>query len=271
MKEHYKPIVRAFFRWSHIVAMPISFVSGLSQGYFFGTFSRHFISDCLGVGVVGLAVIAWGITSCTFSLAIGKISYYTSRTVVAIATALLHAGMILFMLFWEREASYVMVFLTSLGWGIVDGVWMTLPAIYVGIVAKPLEAKAAFGIVKGFLAFGGMMNFFVSAYIPVNVNLWIILSVLVVAVVVYLVGEKIFTPSNFCEDIGEYDLKSDTFGKEGQKPLELVFSPMPETVTVVAANSLFIDDDKLEDVANNCTGDMDVAKTIVKSAMHENT
>ena len=40
MKEHYKPIVRAFFRWSHIVAMPISFVSGLSQGYFFGTFSR---------------------------------------------------------------------------------------------------------------------------------------------------------------------------------------------------------------------------------------
>ena len=91
-------------------------------------FVQHFISDCLGVGVVGLAVIAWGITSCTFSLAIGKISYYTSRTVVAIATALLHAGMILFMLFWEREASYVMVFLTSLGWGIVDGVWMTLPA-----------------------------------------------------------------------------------------------------------------------------------------------
>ena len=114
------------------------------------------------------------------------------------------------------------------------------------------------------------MNFFVSAYIPVNVNLWIILSVLVVAVAVYLVGEKVFTPSKFCEDKGEYDLKSDLFGKEGQ-PLELVFSPMPETVTVVAANSLFIDDDKLEDVVNNCTGDMDVAKTIVKSAMHENT
>ena len=124
-----------------------------------------------------------------------------------------------------------------------------------------MEAKAAFGIVKGFVAFGGTMNFFASAYIPVNVNLWIILSVLV------------FTPSKFCKDKGEDDLKSDTFGKEGQKPLELVFSPMPETVAVVVTNPLFIDDDKLEDVANNCTaaGDMDVAETIVNTAVHKET
>ena len=142
-------------------------------------------------------------------------------------------------------------------------------AVYVGVAAKPVEAKAAFGIVKGFLAFGGTMNFFVSAYIPVNVNLWIILSVLVVAVVVYLVGEKVFTPSNFCKDKGEDDLKSDTFGKEGQKPLELVFSPMPETVTVVVTNPLFIDDD--EDVASSCTGDMNVAETSVNIAVHEKT
>ena len=149
-----------------------------------------------------------------------------------------------------------------------------LSAVYVGIAAKPVpEAKAAFGIVKGFVAFGGTMNFFASAYIPVNVNLWIILSVLVVAVAVYLVGEKVFTPSKFCKDKGEDDLKSDTVGKEGQKPLELVFSPMPETVAVVVTNPLFIDDDKLEDVANNCTaaGDMDVAETIVNTAVHKET
>ena len=88
---------------------------------------QHFISECFGVGVVGLAVIAWGIGSSISSLVAGKISIHTSRTCVAIATALLHAGMILFMLFWEREPSYVMVFLTSLGSGIVDGVWTTLP------------------------------------------------------------------------------------------------------------------------------------------------
>ena len=92
-----------------------------------------------------------------------------------------------------------------------------LSTVYIGVAAKPVEANAAFGIAKGFLAFGGMMNFFVSAYIPVSVNLWIILSVLVVAVVVYLVGEKIFTPSNFCEDIGEYDLKSDYISEDHKK------------------------------------------------------
>ena len=62
------------------------------------------------------------------SLTVGWISTYTSRKLITVAAAIVQAGMILFMLFWEREPSYVMVFLTSLGWGIVDGVWMTLPA-----------------------------------------------------------------------------------------------------------------------------------------------
>ena len=89
---------------------------------------QHFISECLGVGIVGLCVITWGLGSLLASVLLGKITYYTSRTLVALLTALLHAGMLLVMLFWERQPSYVMVFLMSLGWGITDGVWATLPA-----------------------------------------------------------------------------------------------------------------------------------------------
>ena len=61
------------------------------------------------------------------SLLSEKISVYTSRTFLALTGGLLQAGMILFMLFWERVPSYIMVFLTSFGWGIVDGMWLLLP------------------------------------------------------------------------------------------------------------------------------------------------
>ena len=89
---------------------------------------QHFVSTCLGLGAVGLAVIVYCFGVMLSSLSVGWISIHLTRTLVVVVSAFLQAGMILFMLFWEREASYVMVFLTSLGWGVVDGVWMTLPA-----------------------------------------------------------------------------------------------------------------------------------------------
>ena len=45
-----------------------------------------------------------------------------------------------------------------------------------------------------------------SGYIEVNVNLWIHLSLLVVSVVVYIIGENVFSPSKRCANLcGESD------------------------------------------------------------------
>ena len=86
------------------------------------------MSECLGLGAVGLAVIVFCFGFMVSSLSVGWISRYTSRSGIVVLAALSQAGMILFMVFWERQPSYLMVFLVSLGWGVVDGVWMTLPA-----------------------------------------------------------------------------------------------------------------------------------------------
>lgn len=86
---------------------------------------QHFISECVGVGVVGFAVVAWGISLSFSSLVLARVAVYTSCTLLAVLTATVEGGFIVFLLCWEREPSYVVVFLTSFVWGFADGLWLT--------------------------------------------------------------------------------------------------------------------------------------------------
>ena len=73
-----------------------------------------------------------------------------------------------------------------------------LNLVYIGVVAKASERNAAFAIVYACFALGGAISFFVSGYIEVNVNLWIHLSLFVISVVVYIIGENVFSPPKCC-------------------------------------------------------------------------
>ena len=84
----------------------------------------------------------------------------------------------------------------------------SLITVYVGVVAKPNEKSSAYGMVKALVGLGGMTNFFMSGYIEVNVNLWILLSLFVISVVLYIIGEKVFSSSKdcMCSESGVYHL-----------------------------------------------------------------
>ena len=88
---------------------------------------QHFISECVGVGVVGLAVVPWGLSMAFSSLVFGRISFYTLCTVLtAVSITVVQGGVLVFLLCWERQPSYVVVFLVSSSSGIVDGMWLTV-------------------------------------------------------------------------------------------------------------------------------------------------
>ena len=63
------------------------------------------------------------------SLVFGRISFYTPCTVLtAVSITVVQGGVLVFLLCWERQPSYVVVFLASITWGIVDGMWLTVSA-----------------------------------------------------------------------------------------------------------------------------------------------
>ena len=55
------------------------------------------------------------------SILAGKIVVYTSRTALNIVTMVFAMILLFFMLFWEREPSYVAIFLLAIGLGTVNG------------------------------------------------------------------------------------------------------------------------------------------------------
>jgi len=70
--------------------------------------------------------MAYGLTSTVSSFLTGKIYLaYLPRYVIAILTSLMTLGLLTFLLVWEREPSYVFIFVFISLWGIVDGQWNT--------------------------------------------------------------------------------------------------------------------------------------------------
>ena len=59
-------------------------------------------------------------------LVFGKLSISTSCTfLTAVPITVVQGGVLVFLLCWERQPSYVVVFLASIGWGVADGMWLT--------------------------------------------------------------------------------------------------------------------------------------------------
>ena len=85
------------------------------------------MTECLGIGVVGLVLIVWGLFASASSGVVGKLATKVPRIFVMIAGTAGDAAIILFLVFWERVPSYVVVFVVAVVFGVGDGVWNTIP------------------------------------------------------------------------------------------------------------------------------------------------
>lgn len=88
---------------------------------------QHFVTECLGIGVVGLVLIVWGFFASASSGVVGKLATKVPRIFVMLAGFVGDAAVILFLIFWERVPSYIIVFVVSVVFGVADGVWNTIP------------------------------------------------------------------------------------------------------------------------------------------------
>ena len=88
---------------------------------------QHYITECVGVGFVGISQIILGIGSGVTSVTVGKMINIVPRSFVVVFGALEDAGFLLFLLLWERVPSLPTIFVVVLLWGIGDGIWNTIP------------------------------------------------------------------------------------------------------------------------------------------------
>ena len=85
-----------------------------------------YIAECVGVHIVGYVFIVYGAASAMAGIAVGKTLGYVSLTLVSLWNVCLNVGLVSFLLIWEREPNYAVMFTVAVLWGICDGSWSTL-------------------------------------------------------------------------------------------------------------------------------------------------
>ena len=73
-------------------------------------------------------LITFGFFSGATSIVYGKILKYIPRYLLGLTAFIINVFFYLFLEFWVRVPSYVLIFLFAFGWGVADGVWNTVSA-----------------------------------------------------------------------------------------------------------------------------------------------
>ena len=85
-----------------------------------------YITECVGIKWVGFSLMCFGVSSGIGSLFIGKILSYVPRFAIMLLNLLLMLSLMIFLLVWDREPSYAVVFIVPILWGICDSIWNTV-------------------------------------------------------------------------------------------------------------------------------------------------
>ena len=85
-----------------------------------------YIAECVGVHIVGYVFIVYGAASAVAGISVGKIIGTVSITLVSLLNVCLNIGLVAFLLIWEREPNYAVIFVMTILWGICEGSWITM-------------------------------------------------------------------------------------------------------------------------------------------------
>ncbi|KAM4694249.1 protein unc-93 homolog A-like [Discoglossus pictus] len=169
--------------------IPLTFFSGLEQGFITGDFTRDYVTCAIGIRMVGFVIICFGVTNAICAVVFGKLSQYTGRFSLFILGALVHIACIIALLFWRPHGDQIAVFFVIAAvWGISDAVWQTqINALYGVLFEKNKEA--AFANFCLWESIGFVIAFGYSTVLCVSVKLYILLCVLFIGIIFYTVVE----------------------------------------------------------------------------------
>ena len=82
-----------------------------------------YVAECVGVHIIGYVFIVYGAANAAGGFCVGNILGRVSITIISLLTMCLNIGIIAFLLIWEREPNYFVIFVIAVLWGICDGSW----------------------------------------------------------------------------------------------------------------------------------------------------
>jgi len=146
-----------------LLIIPITFWSGIEQGFFSADFTAGFVTCAYGVHIVGRVLIVFGICDAAASVGFGFIIKKIGRIPIFILGATINILVIIVMLSWSpaRDQVAVLYVLAAL-WGTADAIWQTqINALYGVLFAN--DEEAAFSNYRLWESLGFLLAFITQA------------------------------------------------------------------------------------------------------------
>jgi len=173
-----------------LLIIPLTFWSGIEQGFFSADFTAGFVTCAYGAHIVGRVVIVFGLCDALASVGFGFIIKKIGRVPIFVLGACINVLVIIVMLSWTPTSSSVgVVYLIAALWGTADAIWQTqINALYGVLFAS--EEEAAFSNYRLWESFGFVVAFITKASgVCVFPKLILALFFLAIAMVGYLMLE----------------------------------------------------------------------------------
>jgi len=148
---------------NQILIIPLTFWSGIEQGFFGADFTAGFVTCAYGVHIVGRVLIVFGVCDALASVGFGFIIKLVGRVPIFILGACINLAVIIVLLCWTPTASSVaVVYVLAALWGIGDAIWQTqINALYGVLFAS--DEEAAFSNYRLWESMGFLLAFITQA------------------------------------------------------------------------------------------------------------
>lgn len=108
------------------LSFPLFVTIAVANGFIFATYTKVYIAECIGVHFVGYIIMAYGVSSSLGSFLDGKLLGLVNYNILVIENVALHCGIFLFLIIWERQSNYFVLFLVPLICGFCNGAWLAI-------------------------------------------------------------------------------------------------------------------------------------------------
>jgi len=154
---------RHMLKKKQILIIPITFWSGIEQGFFGADFTAGFVTCAYGVHIVGRVLIVYGVCDSLASAGFGFVIQKIGRVPIFLLGAAINFTVIVVMLSWQPQADQVfVVYILAALWGTADAIWQTqINALY-GVLF-PSEEEAAFSNYRLWESMGFLVAFITQA------------------------------------------------------------------------------------------------------------
>ncbi|XP_077131825.1 protein unc-93 homolog A-like isoform X2 [Ranitomeya variabilis] len=169
--------------------IPLTMFSGFQQGFLSSDYTKAYVTCALGIHFVGYVMICFGATNSIASMAFGKLSQYTGRIALFLLAAAINVSCIIALLLWSPNSNqFAVFFIFPTLWSISDAICQTLLNAFYGVLFDD-HKEAAFANYRLWESLGFVIAFAYSNFLCVYVKLYVVLSILLIGIILYLVVE----------------------------------------------------------------------------------